>query len=122
MFESTSVFFRPLGGLGEIGMNCFALEQGEDVLLVDCGAAFPEDDLGVDLLHPNFDWVVANQHRLRGLVITHGHEDHIGAVPFLLKKLSVELPIFAPAHARALMKERLEENILVVFRSFLIIA
>jgi ribonuclease J len=108
---STEVRWIPLGGLGEIGMNCFALEQGDEVLIVDCGVAFSDDGLGGDLIHPDFSWLVENQHRLVGLVITHGHEDHIGGVPSLLRELSVELPIYAPAHARALLLDRFQEAV-----------
>lgn len=107
---SSLVRFVPLGGLGEIGMNCFALEQDEDILVVDCGVSFPEDDLGVDLLHPDFSWLVAHQERIRGLFITHGHEDHIGGVPFLLRALSRTIPVYAPPHARALLRLRFLEQ------------
>lgn len=98
----------PLGGLGEIGMNCLALEQGEDILLVDCGVTFPSGDYGVDVLHPRFDYLIERADRVRGLVITHGHEDHIGAVPYLLDALDV--PVFAPEHAMGLIQRRLGEH------------
>lgn len=107
MSSSDSVQFVPLGGLGEIGMNSFALQDGASIILVDCGATFPDDDWGVDLLYPDFRWLLERQARLDGIVITHGHEDHIGALPYLLRKLDAPVPIHAPAHAAALIRERL---------------
>lgn len=98
----------PLGGLGEIGMNCLALEQNGDVIVIDCGVTFPTTDQGVDVIHPAFDWLLERRSSVRGVVITHGHEDHIGALPYLLDDLDV--PVFAPAHAMALIKARLEEH------------
>ncbi len=98
----------PLGGLGEIGMNCLALEAGGDIVVIDCGVTFPSSDLGIDLFHPRFDYLVENRSRVRGVVITHGHEDHIGAIPYLCDVLRV--PIHAPAHALELMRRRLVEH------------
>ncbi len=112
MSETPCVRFIPLGGLGEVGMNCFALSDQGRMILVDCGATFPDDDWGVDLLHPDFRWLVERENQLDALVITHGHEDHIGAVPFLLKKLGRPIPIFAPEHALQLLKERLTQHAL----------
>lgn len=97
-----------LGGLGQVGMNCLVLEQGEDMVLVDCGVTFPHDDRGIDVIHPRFDYVLEHRDRLRGVVITHGHEDHIGAVPYLLNE--VEAPVYGPAYALALIRARLEEH------------
>jgi ribonuclease J len=97
----------PLGGLGEIGMNCLALEQRGDIIVVDCGVTFPNADNGVDVIHPRFDYLFDNHERVRGVVITHGHEDHIGALPYLLDELDV--PVWAPAHAMALIRARLDE-------------
>ena len=97
----------PLGGLGEIGMNCLALEQRGEILVIDCGVSFPSADNGSDIVHPRLDYLLDNRERLRGLVITHGHEDHIGAVPYLLDE--VDVPVWAPAHAMALIKLRLGE-------------
>jgi ribonuclease J len=98
----------PLGGLGEIGMNCLALEQQEGIVLVDCGITFPSNDLGIDVYHPRFDYLVARADRVMGVVITHGHEDHIGALPYLLAGLDV--PVFGPAHAIELARGRLAEH------------
>ena len=77
----------PLGGLGEIGMNCLVIEQSNGAILVDCGITFPSGDLGIELYHPRFDYLRERLDRLIGLVLTHGHEDHIGAVPFFLQML-----------------------------------
>lgn len=101
----------PLGGLGEIGMNCFALQQGEEILIVDCGVAFSGDSLGGDVIHPDFSWLVEHHEKIVGLVITHGHEDHIGGIPFLLAKLRRPLPIYAPSHARALILDKMEDQV-----------
>lgn len=104
------LYFLPLGGLGEIGMNCFALEQDGDILLVDCGASFPDDDVGEELLVPDLRWLAERSARLTGVFITHGHEDHIGAVPHLLRTLKRKVPIYAPAHSAALIAARLSEQ------------
>ena len=79
-------------GVGEIGMNCLAIEQQDGILIVDCGTAFPHDDHGVELIHPDFTWLFERAERIHGVFLTHGHEDHIGAVPYLLK-LKGDIPI-----------------------------
>jgi ribonuclease J len=98
----------PLGGLGEIGMNCLALQQHDDIVLIDCGVTFPSTDLGVDIFHPRFDFVHDRRQQLRGVVITHGHEDHIGALPYLLD--TVDVPVWGPPHALELSRHRLAEH------------
>ncbi|MCH2107876.1 MAG: ribonuclease J [Polyangiaceae bacterium] len=108
--ESTSLQFIPLGGLGEIGMNCFCLQQDGQILVVDCGIGFPDDDVGVDVVHPDFDWLTENASSIVGLFITHGHEDHIGAIPFFIDGLGSEIPIYAPRHALELIRSRLEQK------------
>ena len=98
----------PLGGLGEIGMNCMAIEQRGDVLLVDCGVTFDDRGLGIDVIHPDFSALESFGSRIRGVVVTHGHEDHIGALPYLLRRFDV--PIYGPPYALGLVKERLGEH------------
>ena len=104
----------PLGGLGEVGMNCMTLAHGDDVLVLDCGVTFPGRVHGIDLDHPRFDHVVAESARLRGIVITHGHEDHIGALPYLVRELLAAgarlPPMWAPPYAIALIRHRFEEH------------
>ncbi|MBR2743496.1 MAG: ribonuclease J [Clostridia bacterium] len=100
----------PLGGIGEIGKNITALEYGGDMMLVDCGMAFPEDEmLGVDLVLPDLTYVVKNKEKLRALVLTHGHEDHIGGLPFLLRDVS-GVPIYATKLTLGLVRKKLEEH------------
>lgn len=98
----------PLGGLGEIGMNCLALEEPDGILVVDAGTSFPHDDLGIDVFHPDFGWLEERAERVAGVFLTHGHEDHIGALPYLLDRLDV--PVFGPPHALGLAKRRLAEH------------
>lgn len=108
MSPESLVRLIPLGGLGEIGMNCLVIEDQGSSVIVDCGAAFPEDDLGVDVIHPDFDYVLQHHDRLRGIFLTHGHEDHIGALPYLLSEL--EVPVWGPPHALGMARKRLLEH------------
>jgi ribonuclease J len=99
----------PLGGLGEFGMNCLALRYGDDIIVVDAGMMFPEEDLlGVDIVTPDFAYLAKNRKHVRGLVLTHGHEDHIGATPFLLAEVNV--PVYATNFTLALVERRLGEH------------
>ncbi len=99
----------PLGGLDEIGKNCTVLEYGKDMIIVDCGVGFPEEDMyGVDLVIPDFSYLVANQKKLRGLFVTHGHEDHIGSIPYLMRQVSC--PVHGTAMSNGLIKLKLEEH------------
>jgi ribonuclease J len=98
----------PLGGLGEIGMNCLALEQSDGILVVDCGITFPDDDLGIDTYHPDFSYLLERRDRVAGVFLTHGHEDHVGALPYLLEKLRA--PVFGPPHALAVARHRIFEK------------
>jgi ribonuclease J len=99
----------PLGGLGEIGMNCLVLEQRGELVVIDCGVTFPSEKNGTDVIHPRFDYVLERRDKVRGIVITHGHEDHIGALPYLLDALDVDVPVWAPPHAMELIRLRLAE-------------
>ncbi|MBX5493810.1 MAG: ribonuclease J [Bryobacteraceae bacterium] len=99
----------PLGGLGEFGMNSMAIRYGDDIIVVDAGMMFPDAELlGVDIVTPDFTYLEENAQHVRGLILTHGHEDHIGAVPFLLGTLNI--PIYGTAFTLALVERRLEEH------------
>ena len=98
----------PLGGLGEFGMNMIAIRYGDDIIVVDCGMMFPDAELlGVDLVMPDLTFLKENQAQVRALILTHGHEDHIGAVPFFLAEIDV--PVYGTAFTLALVERRLEE-------------
>jgi len=99
----------PLGGLDEIGKNITVLEYGKDMIVIDCGVGFPDEDMyGVDLVIPDFSYLVANQKKLRGIFITHGHEDHIGSIPYCMQQ--VNCPIHGTAMTNGLIKLKLEEH------------
>jgi ribonuclease J len=99
----------PLGGLGEFGMNCLALRYGDDIVVIDAGMMFPDAELlGVDIVTPDFSYLEQHRSMVRGLVLTHGHEDHIGAVPFLLSEIDV--PVYGTEFTLALVERRLEEH------------
>ena len=99
----------PLGGLDEIGKNITVLEYGKDMIVVDCGVGFPDEEMyGVDLVIPDFSYLVKNQEKLRGMFITHGHEDHIGSIPYCMQQ--VNCPIHGTAMTNGLIKLKLEEH------------
>jgi len=106
--SSQSLFAIPLGGLGEFGMNMMALRFGDDIIVIDAGMMFPESELlGIDLVIPDISYLKQNRQHVRAIVLTHGHEDHIGALPYILRDLNV--PVFGTRFTLALVKKRLEE-------------
>lgn len=99
----------PLGGLGEIGKNMTAFECGSDIIVVDCGMGFPDEDMyGIDIVLPDISYLRSNADRIRGMILTHGHEDHIGAVPYVLREL--DIPIYTTPLTAALVELKLEEH------------
>lgn len=108
-FKKENLKIIPLGGIEEIGKNITVFEYGNDIVLVDCGVAFPEDDmLGIDLVIPDFSYLIKNKDKIRGLVVTHGHEDHIGSIAYLLKEINI--PIYATKLTIGLISNKLEEH------------
>jgi ribonuclease J len=100
----------PLGGVGEIGKNCTVIEQGDDLIVIDCGLSFPNEEMpGVEIVVPDFAYLLENREKVRGIFLTHAHEDHIGALPYALRDLDV--PVFGSELTIAMVRSRLEEKL-----------
>ena len=107
--ESQGVKLIPLGGLNEVGKNLTVLEYKNDILIIDCGLSFPDDEMfGIDIVIPDFSYLEKNREKLRGIILTHGHEDHIGAIPYLLK--TVDVPIYGTRLTLGLVQNKLKEH------------
>ena len=106
---SLPIHYTALGGLDEIGKNMAVFEYGDDAFIIDCGMSFPDEDLlGVDVVLPDFSYAVKIKDKIRGIFITHGHEDHIGALPYLLKEMNI--PVYAAELTIALIDSKLKEH------------
>ncbi|MFB0920060.1 MAG: ribonuclease J, partial [Oscillospiraceae bacterium] len=98
----------PLGGLNEIGKNLTVYEYGDDIIVVDCGLGFPDEEMyGVDIVIPDFSYLVQNQNKIRAIILTHGHEDHIGGLPYLMREINV--PLYTTRLTAGLIELKLEE-------------
>jgi len=107
--KESKLFIVPLGGLGEIGKNMMAIRYGDDILVIDCGLMFPEEELlGIDIVIPDMTYIYENRERVRGIVLTHGHEDHIGALPYLLREINV--PVYGTKLTLGIVEAKFRDN------------
>ncbi|MGL5085697.1 MAG: ribonuclease J, partial [Clostridium sp.] len=107
--EKAKVKIIPLGGLNEIGKNITVIEYKDDIVVIDCGLKFPEEDMfGIDIVIPDFNYLLKNKERVTGIFLTHGHEDHIGAIPYFLKQLNV--PIYGTTLTLGILETKLKEH------------
>ena len=109
MTDDKKMRLIPIGGLQEIGKNCAIVEYGNDMVMIDCGLTFPDQEmLGVDIVIPDFTYVEENKNKLRGIFVTHGHEDHIGAIPYFLK--SVDTNVYCSKLTKGLLENKFKEH------------
>lgn len=110
MKNTNKLRFIPIGGMNEIGKNMFVIEYRDDMIIIDCGMTFPEEQmLGIDVVIPDFSYLQENKHKIRGMVLTHGHEDHIGAIPYFMKEVG-NVDIYGTALTLGLLKNKLQEH------------
>ena len=110
MFKPNKTYVFALGGLGEVGKNMYCIMQDNEIIIIDAGVIFPEEELrGIDYVLPDWNFLKKNEKKIKTLIITHGHEDHIGAIPFLLQNINIP-SIFAPNQAAALIRKKLDEK------------
>ena len=110
MFNNDETIIAALGGLGEVGKNMYMFMHNDEIFLIDAGVMFPEDELlGIDFVIQDVNFLKENENKIKGLIITHGHEDHIGGIPFLIQKVNIPT-IYAPKIAIDLINKKLEER------------